>query len=42
MTGKVVFSREEDRTRGSSCDLRGVYDRMVDGFYKTLKEKIKG
>ena len=40
-TGKVVFSREEDRTRGSSRDLRGVYDRMVDGFYKALKDKIK-
>ena len=39
-TGSVVFSREETRTRYSSDDTMGVYKRIVDAFFKTLKEKM--
>ena len=39
-TGNVVFSREETRTRYSSDDTMGVYKRIVDAFFKTLKEKM--
>ena len=39
-TGNAVFSREEWRTKGSSSDIRGVYNRIIDAFYKTMKAKI--
>lgn len=39
-TGKNIFSREEARTRYGSDDTRGVYNRIIDSFFKTLKEKI--
>ncbi len=41
-TGKLVFCSEDMRTRGSSDDLRGVYNRIIDRFFKNLKKEIKG
>lgn len=38
-TGKIVFSRVDTRTREDSKDLRGIYNRMIDSFYVTLKDK---
>ena len=32
---------EDNRTRGSSQDLYGVYKRIVDRFYKNLKKDLK-
>lgn len=40
-SGRAVFSREESRVRSSSNDMRGVYNRIIDSFYKTMKSKIK-
>ena len=40
-TGKAVSMSEDNRTRGSSQDLYGVYKRIVDRFYKNLKKDLK-
>lgn len=40
-TGKLVFCSEDMRTRGSSDDLRGVYQRIIDRFFKNLKKELK-
>ncbi len=40
-TGKLVSCSEDLRTRGSSDDLRGVYQRIIDRFFKNLKKELK-
>jgi hypothetical protein len=39
-TGRVVSSSEDDRLRSASSDLRGVYNRIIDRFFKNLKKQI--
>lgn len=39
-TGKLVSCSEDMRTRGSSDDLRGVYQRILDRFFKNLKKTV--
>ena len=39
-TGKAVFSREELRTRDSSDDPNGVFQRMLDSFFNDLQRKM--
>lgn len=39
-TGKLISYSEDARTRGSSDDLRGVYQRIIDRFFKNLKKEI--
>lgn len=41
-TGKLVSYSEDMRTRGSSDDLRGVYQRILDRFFKNLKKTLNG
>ena len=40
-TGKDVFSRQEIRVRQDSDDIEGVYKRIVDAFYGTMKSLLK-
>lgn len=40
-TGKAVFSREESRTRNDSDDPEGVYKRIVDSFFSSMKNLMK-
>lgn len=40
-TGKIVSVSEDRRTRGSSDDLRSVYNRIIDRFFKNLKKEIQ-
>lgn len=40
-TGKLISYSEDARTRGSSDDLRGVYQRILDRFFKNLKKEIQ-
>lgn len=42
LTGKLISYSEDTRTRSSSDDLRGVYNRIIDRFFKNLKKEIKG
>ena len=39
-TGKLISYSEDARTRGSSDDLRGVYQRIINRFFKNLKKEI--
>lgn len=39
-TGKAVFSREELRTRDSSDDPHGVFQRILDSFFNDLQRKM--
>lgn len=39
-TGTVVSLSEDTRDRGSSDDTRGVYNRIIDRFFKNLKKEI--
>lgn len=39
-TGKAVMSREELRTRDDSDDPKGVYNRMLDSFFRDLKRNM--
>lgn len=40
-TGKLVASSEDDRVRDSENDPLGVYNRIIDRFFKNLKETVK-
>ena len=40
-TGKLVASSEDARVRDSENDPLGVYDRIIDRFFKNLKETVK-
>lgn len=40
-TGKLVASSEDARVRDSEIDPLGVYDRIIDRFFKNLKETVK-
>ena len=40
-TGKLVASSEDDRVRNSESDPLGVYNRIIDRFFKNLKETVK-
>ena len=40
-TDKEIFSREEERTRDSSTDLRGIYKRICESFYSEFRKKVK-
>lgn len=40
-TGNVVSVSEDTRDRGSSSDTRGVYNRIIDRFFKNLKKQVQ-
>lgn len=40
-TGKLVASSEDARVRDSENDPLGVYNRIIDRFFKNLKETVK-
>ena len=40
-TGAVVSLSEDTRDRGSSDDTRGVYNRIIDRFFKNLKKEVE-
>lgn len=40
-TGNVVSVSEDTRDRGSSDDTRGVYNRIIDRFFKNLKKQVQ-
>lgn len=40
-TGKLVASSEDARVRNSESDPLGVYNRIIDRFFKNLKETVK-
>lgn len=40
LSGELIASSEDDRTRNAENDPKGMYQRIVDRFAKDLKEKV--